>query len=123
MSKPWEFEADDFTSIDMIDSRSHRHAKLANTKLKEWIALAPVVYRGEGAIALRYKGAKQTYECWTGAPEAADTTCARLICIEPIVRYTADALLKELCEVGPYGYVPDALMDIIKRARKLTGVK
>lgn len=116
MSSPWEFSFRDFSAL----TRPATAADIANAKLKEWIASAPVVFKYEGTMPLRYQGATQTYDCWTDAPEAADTTCARLICIEPIVRDTAESLLRELMDRPGYSL---GSRDLDQRARKLLDKK
>lgn len=65
---------------------------------------------------------------WHEQPGTADTHTARLLCVEPIVRDSAESLLRELVskreKIERITYKPDAydnksVFDILDRARKL----
>lgn len=85
--------------------------------LERVLEQAPVVFRSDGVLPLRYQGALRSYECWTDAPEAANKTTARLICVQPIAKPdTAESLLREFlaCGQGSTNWG-----DVMNRTRRL----
>lgn len=87
--KPEDFIDAELDHVGLAKSRDERAACAANAKLKEWLEKAPVVYwRGETRD--RFMG--DIHE----APMFGDTHTARLVAVEPIVRDTAESLLREM---------------------------
>lgn len=83
-------------------------ARRANTKLRAWLEQQPVVYvinRGLNIDQVTISELTNT------------TSTARLVCIEPIVRDSADAIAKGLAELKDY----ESVRPLIERARKLVG--
>ncbi len=107
----WTFTPSDFAGSGnrVLDSYAEPIADAANAKLAEWLKDAPRVYGTD------IQGAD-----WGDKQESCDRHTARLIAIEPIVRDTAESLLREfLAEVDRVGTYKEAGILISERARKL----
>lgn len=113
MSKPWKFDPRDFADTFAPSNCANQ----ANAKLAEWIASAPVVYGRDDQWSEREILPTESPESHSWQRR---THIARLICIEPIVRDSAESLLRELLtlETG-VGCEPEWLMSLANRARKL----
>lgn len=142
MSKPWEFDKDDadyefragaMGGVFEPKLGTHVHKELfdakvslitiehANARLNEWIAAAPVVWFNDDKTMSPY------WEC-SSRQDKQHTHHAKLICIEPIVRDTAESLLRELIErselkTSVHENPRYRLNTLIDRARKLLGEK
>lgn len=87
---PWRFEASDFGKcrwLGLQNGGDQEYADAANAKLAEWRSASPVVY---GYLEGN----------WFVSPEhrSLDTHTAKLICVEPIRKDTAESLLREMRE-------------------------
>jgi len=104
-----EFRAEDFKDgIGRAYGNSATCAEIANDKLRAWLEKAPVVWLNDwGGLSDE------------GSPDAKRT--ARLVCIEPIVRDTAESLLKELVKLTyKRATFSGEQVDVVcERARKL----
>lgn len=101
-SKPWEFTSEDFDNYHCAPTLANSTgvmARIANAKLRAWIEAAPVVYgvyEDRSDAVPRYartETIERAREFFTGAEI---THRARLICIEPLVKDTAESLLREM---------------------------
>lgn len=118
MRAPWKFEDSDFAG-PYGQVTSTRASDLANTKLAEWIAQAPVVYGFDQPLS-----SDPRHHGWTTIPTSIDhrTHTAKLIYIEPIARESEERqLLRELVSATykRSAFSGEAIEAICIRARKL----
>lgn len=121
MTDKWKFTADDFNHVWAMPAQMNTTgaiASIANAKLAEWIAEAPVLtgaYGDDGELSVMSEGEPVPPGC---------TVKFRAICIEPIVRESEErVLLRKICDAYAMSLGPTVQSDLLGRARRLLGGK
>lgn len=99
----------------------------AHTDIVDVIRAADVEKLLAGAPVVRARlYDNEVFGEWFDKAHEQDTHTARLLLIEPIVKDTAESLLKELIEADmtpPANEFPKKLYDILERAKRILEVK
>ena len=94
----WRFKPEDFEAYGGVAWRDIA-ATIANAKLAEWLAKAPVVYGFERYLdSSNYDTFSEDFNSQKDPFGNIKTHQARLICIKPIVHDSAENILKELVD-------------------------
>lgn len=110
MSDDWKFTASDFEGFAWPYERECA-ASIANAKLAERIAAAPVVRGMPSAVG----GSMH----WSEDYGTVATHTARLIQITPIVLDTAESLLRKMADAYATSLGPSVRSNLVDRARRL----
>ncbi len=107
----WKFESSHIEEMLSSNCTWEQYADILNAKLAEWIAASP-----------RLSGLKDRESglwIYSEQPSVGDTHMAHIICIEPIVRDTAESLLRELIRAKGKDDSDIILSEVIVRAQRL----